>query len=1384
MSSSRAASAIKEVINFKNAKRTSFFLMIMISIYHGFLMTKSGGNLCKSLLSDGRSGPGGEFRPYSCMIHTYSSRDSHKCFKRLAPWGDVVRLYFVGDSRLKKLFNAFVYHINDEVVGENTTSEASISNNFQYVAGEVDLRFFYHDEITDDTLELVKSWIGSTNLSNVTESNVRNKNNDISTPTHLIISMGTKTIQHYNRSEDGLLEYMNGVKRLTSVLEELKFARCVWMLQDPVAESLLSKELKIITNDLIDKYNEFASTAIGVEIWSSNRLIALKVGFPAINWNCRQLQMLSTSNSDKIASATSILDYKEGTAKNNVCLEMPTLSDGYHVSDKAMKENVQILLNLYCNNQMKFSDGTCCRGSEPITPVQEKCFIFYAICVLSTLLCFMYNQFISRGKPCTQVINFRRIFLFFRKTAEAQPYVPVESEPDGDNENNNDNTDTTSSLFVEFYELTSALSKFGAIMMYFFICDRTILFMKANKRYTNLSFFLPIIYCFVLGLFFSGPTKRSQVNHLDITREWKGWMQLYLLIYHFTDSYRVTPIFMSARLVVSSYLFLSGYGHFCYFWRKPVPQINWLKLLNYRRCSREFCSAWKALWQILHRYLIVIYRFNFFVFGLCLVMNRGYLAYYFIPLVSFWFTVTMIVCVIFPRVSGQKVSENQNNRDNIDCNDNNSNHNITSNHNNNNALSTHTNNVTNITATPIPSTTASTSIPSNATATSIATTNNSYNYNRNRYFNHQYFTTNYEEYPPDHQYIESDDEIYFHQSPRRSSLNMNKSFLLPTSSPSSLLSSTDTVIGEISDYIPCHSSSSRKLTAPINYNLHKGHYKALSLGTGFDLCQNYSLTNTDTNSSIPCNPQFRHYQANQKLVGHRLHRSVVKSRGRLGPPLTEDLIRKFQCIVLPLKKKISPTASSTLSATTTITTNKKRTMIMNQKLKQPLDSTTNTTIITTSTTNKCRRYFKSICFIHCSRIRLTYVLMIIKFIGLICFIESLYRSRGFFHWLFFSGPQKYIFQYHREYTQSAQKDVTNNDEKIWFFRWSIDRYSAVYGMIFAFLCESLRQIGVLEDTVDDNSGDNYAVADYLQDIKQSDEIRYTRLPLSSKIYDLTTTVATNNNDNHGGNVNNHKINSDDMDTDYHKRLQKTNHKTFHCQNDYNDESYEYLNHSTSYEIKQYDNIFNSTVQYSNHLQKPVNSTSNLSSSSSSSTLLSHLNEHNNEISYFSMLLYKCFSPLGLTVLGIIGLMFSCIYVFACSNRETCLHIHAYICLIPIISYILVRNSFSSLRRIYSIFFAWIGDMSLELFIAQYHIWLSADAYGILVLLPGFPLINLTLTSFIFICICHEVHILTRRLQNYIIPNSPLKLVRNILIFTLVFHLITNSTLQMIQWDFS
>jgi len=47
-----------------------------------------------------------------------------------------------------------------------------------------------------------------------------------------------------------------------------------------------------------------------------------------------------------------------------------------------------------------------------------------------------------------------------------------------------------------------------------------------------------------------------------------GWMQLVILIYHMTDASAILPIYMHIRVLISAYLFLSGYGHFCYFWQR------------------------------------------------------------------------------------------------------------------------------------------------------------------------------------------------------------------------------------------------------------------------------------------------------------------------------------------------------------------------------------------------------------------------------------------------------------------------------------------------------------------------------------------------------------------------------------------------------------------------------------------------------------------------------------------------------------------------------------------------------------------------------------------------------------------------------------------------
>ena len=57
--------------------------------------------------------------------------------------------------------------------------------------------------------------------------------------------------------------------------------------------------------------------------------------------------------------------------------------------------------------------------------------------------------------------------------------------------------------------------------------------------------------------------------------------------------------------------------------------------------------------------------------------------------------------------------------------------------------------------------------------------------------------------------------------------------------------------------------------------------------------------------------------------------------------------------------------------------------------------------------------------------------------------------------------------------------------------------------------------------------------------------------------------------------------------------------------------------------------------------------------------------------------------------------------------------HPYISPLPILAYIILRNSNLQLRNFHSFIFAWLGRCSLETFTLQFHIWLAADTKGLL-----------------------------------------------------------------------
>lgn len=141
--------------------------------------------------------------------------------------------------------------------------------------------------------------------------------------------------------------------------------------------------------------------------------------------------------------------------------------------------------------------------------------------------------------------------------------------------------------------------------------------------------------------------------------------------------------------------------------------------------------------------------------------------------------------------------------------------------------------------------------------------------------------------------------------------------------------------------------------------------------------------------------------------------------------------------------------------------------------------------------------------------------------------------------------------------------------------------------------------------------------------------------------------------------------------------------------------------------------------------------------------------------------------LSATLLAFIGLGCYVIFTFFCRNELECSEIHSYIVFIPIVSYVVLRNISGVLRTRYSTFFAWFGNISLELFISQYHIWLAADTHGVLVLIPGYPVLNLIVTSFIFVCASHEVHKLTEVLLPYAVPSDWKLVLRNFILFLAV-----------------
>eukprot|EP00887_Chlorella_sp_A99_P001181 scaffold14.g1181.t1 len=103
-------------------------------------------------------------------------------------------------------------------------------------------------------------------------------------------------------------------------------------------------------------------------------------------------------------------------------------------------------------------------------------------------------------------------------------------------------------------------------------------------------------------------------------------------------------------------------------------------------------------------------------------------------------------------------------------------------------------------------------------------------------------------------------------------------------------------------------------------------------------------------------------------------------------------------------------------------------------------------------------------------------------------------------------------------------------------------------------------------------------------------------------------------------------------------------------------------------------------------------------------------------------------------------------------------IHPYTSWIPITVFITLRNVTPALRTWAMSLYGWLGCITLETYIGQFHTWLltkrnDGQPIYLLTLLPGYPLLNFALVTAVYVLVSKRLFETANTLKEWLVPHD-------------------------------